>query len=304
MFAASWYVLRRRDHWDVVIASSHFIFDVVPLLLARNCVGRAIYWHHPVTRLGRPAWTYALVRVTEEALARLLVRRQVHILTGNTETRDWLERRGLAANSITITPNGPSFQVPTGADAAAPNSEPRLRELDGRKFVLFCARLSKVKGAGDLAAISHNVLGTDQETTIVICGAEGAEAKFVRADLESYRETGAVVFLGFVSETTKKWLFEHAHVLIAPSYEEGWGLTVADGVASGCWVVAYDLPAVRESSPVGPIFVPLGDVESFSRATANCLSRERAPHVASGTAPSWKRIAADDLHAILDPPQG
>ncbi len=303
MCAATWYVLRRRGHWDVVIASSHFAFDALPMLLARNCGVRAVYWHHHITAAqGRPAWVVSLVRISEILLVPLVTLRRVRVLTGNSDTERWLRSRGVSPHAIALTPNGPSLQAGLQSDEETLRKEPSLLRFEGRKFVLFCARLSNLKGAGDLPMISRHVVAANEATPIVICGpeSESAEAKAVRRALEPLEKDGSVTFLGLVSESCKRWLFQHAHVLIAPSYEEGWGVTVADGLASGCWVVAYDLPALRESCPDGPVFVPLGDVESFARATTACLEKPLPPPRARVTLGLWNRIAEGDLGFILD----
>jgi len=236
--------------------------------------------------------------MSEALLAPILVRRNVSVLTGNSDTERWLRSRGIPADAITLTPNGPSLLAASEPDQETLRKNPPLKLLEGRKFVLFCARLSNLKGAGDLPAISSYVVQSCG-SPIVICGPDTDEAKAVRHALEPLERDGFVIFLGLVSESVKRWLFQHAHVLISPSYEEGWGVTVADGVAAGRHVVAYDLPALRESSPEGPIFIPVGDVESFSRATAACLEMALPPP-RSQTPDLWKHIAENDLTAILD----
>lgn len=299
MLAAVWYVSSRRGRWDVVIASSHFAFDAVPMLITRGGSGRGLYWwHHASAPIGRPGWTHILVRLSETFLVRLVARSQVRVLTGNSQTRSWLESNGLSPAAITLTRNGPSFMSAPESSDKVFSSEPRLEGLVGRRFVLFCARLSNLKGAADLPAISRHVLEAASDAAIVLCGTEGPEGAAVHRALDSYEQAGSVMFLGFVTELVKQWLFEHAHVLIAPSYEEGWGAAVTDGVTSGCWVVTYDLPAVRESCPDGPVFVPLGDVQLFSRATAACLGRSRPTRRPEGATETWKRIAQSDLEAI------
>jgi glycosyltransferase involved in cell wall biosynthesis len=232
-------------------------------------------------------------------LVRALARRSVFVFTGNTATREWLEARGVPKNRIALTPNGPSFRTLAATEEDVFTEASSIRKLKDQKFILFNARLSNLKGAHDLLAIARYVVEAGANCKIAITGPEGAEAKSVRASLEPLVNAGVVLFLGFVSETAKQWLFQHAHVLIAPSYEEGWGLTVTDGVNSGCWVVTYDLPAVRESCPDGPVFIQLGDVAAFAQATAECLSKPRRSQTATPNPKLWKRIADDDLQAIL-----
>ncbi len=164
---------------------------------------------------------------------------------------------------------------------------------------MFFARLTNLKGAGDLPAISQDLIEGNNGTRIVICGAEGPETESVQRALMPLEREGAVIFAGLVSESTKAWLFMHAHVLIAPSYEEGWGVTVADGVASGCWVVCYDLPAIRETSPRGPIFIPVGDVAVFTEAAAECLRKPRPSKVPNQVGGLWTHIAWNDLEVVV-----
>jgi glycosyltransferase involved in cell wall biosynthesis len=298
--ATSWYVAKRRTDWDVVIGSTHFLFDAIPVLLTRPSRGRGIYWwHHLAAVGGRPAWTEAVIRASEMLLAQLLIGGRIRVLAGNSSTRKWLESRGVDPSIVTLTSNGPSFEVSPGTDDD-PSVMQTLRDFEGRKFVLFCARLYRLKGAGDLPTIAKYVVGADRETMFAICGPDSAESPAIRRSLRDLEEAGSVAFLGFVSEAAKKWLFTRAHVLIAPSYEEGWGLTVSDGILSGCWVVAYDLPAVREACPEGPIFIPLGDATAFSEAITECLKLpRRAPVTVSGHL--WRTVADDDLIAVLGP---
>jgi glycosyltransferase involved in cell wall biosynthesis len=237
--------------------------------------------------------------MSEAIVARLLARSHFIVLTPNSLTRHWLENRGISPEAVTLTRNGPSLQRTATTDEVLFSLEPALSLLDGRRFVLFFARLTSLKGARDLPAISRYVLENSRDTRVVICGGEGPEAELVHRTLEAQETNGSVAFLGFVTEAIKTWLFLRAHVLIAPSYEEGWGLTVKDAVASGCWVVAYDLPAIRESCADGPVFVPLGNVTAFSHATALCLERPRPAPALDSSIVLWTQIARDDLEAVL-----
>jgi glycosyltransferase involved in cell wall biosynthesis len=231
-------------------------------------------------------------------LVRLLAKGTVLVFTGNSPTRQWLQSRGIKASAIALTRNAPYFQGSPFTNDDAFKAEPVLRTFAQRKIVLFFARLSNLKGAGDLPTICARVLEARDDSAIVICGLEGSESAPVHRALQHLERTGRVAFMGFVSESIKEWLFAHAHVVIAPSYEEGWGGVVTDAVATGCWVVTYDLPAVRESCPHGPVFIRLGDVHAFSLATVDCLSKPRPAPLSVGLE-SWRQIADGDLTAVL-----
>jgi glycosyltransferase involved in cell wall biosynthesis len=270
------------------------------MLFAGNCLARGVYWwHHATAQRERPAWIAALVRTSEAIVVRSLKRKTVRILTGNSHTRAWLVQRGLSPDAITLTSNGPTFDDTHVSDNEILAAEPALKKLIGRRFVLFFARLTTLKGADDLPSIVRHVLESN-DTIIVICGTEASQAQNVRRELESFEMRGLVQFMGFTTGSMKSWFFQRAHVLIAPSYEEGWGMTVGDGLAAGCWVVAYELPALREAFPDAPILVPLGDKKGFAEATVQCLEQPRPSRGTNLDLSQWERIAWADFRALIE----
>jgi glycosyltransferase involved in cell wall biosynthesis len=298
---ASTYIVRRRGSFDVVLASSPYPFDTLPAMLAGKFAKRVVHWHHHLTaRASRPWWLSAMVGVSERLTAKLIAATGSLVITSNSQTRAWLATVGVPARAIHMTRIGSSLGYGT---ASRPQSQ-ELKLVDrlrGSRFVLFSARLTLAKGTGDMRVICPNVLREHPDVRFIICGPVDADEAPLRESLKPYELKGSVVFPGFVSEWAKTWLFQHAHVLIAPSYEEGWGVSVSDGTKAGCWVVAYDLPALREACPEGPVFVELGNVTAFARATSLCLSRPRPSEPLAGAfaIDTWGTIADDELRTIL-----
>ena len=53
-----------------------------------------------------------------------------------------------------------------------------------------------------------------------------------------------VTFVGFADEREKERLLSQAEIMVAPQIGgESFGITVAEGLAAGCQVIASDLPA-------------------------------------------------------------
>jgi glycosyltransferase involved in cell wall biosynthesis len=79
-----------------------------------------------------------------------------------------------------------------------------------------------------------------------------------------------------------------ARVLVLPSTREGFGLVLTEAMAVGTAVLAYDIPAVRET--LGPTLtdalVPAGDVAALSKAMHRLLAQpaHHAAQVAAGHA--------------------
>src|SRR5207245_1072751 len=112
-----------------------------------------------------------------------LGRRSVCVLTPNPLTAQWLEGRGISPAAIVLTKNGSSLRFPASTDAEVFEAEPSLRGVDGRRFVLFFARLTGLKGARDLGLIGRQVIAAKPDTPLIVCGGDGPEAGDVRSAL-------------------------------------------------------------------------------------------------------------------------
>src|SRR4029453_4086976 len=66
-----------------------------------------------------------------------------------------------------------------------------------------------------------------------------------------------ITFHGRVSEEEKHDLMARAHVHLAASVREGWGLVVTEAAALGTPTIAYDVPGLRDSTrAAGGVVVP------------------------------------------------
>jgi glycosyltransferase involved in cell wall biosynthesis len=71
-------------------------------------------------------------------------------------------------------------------------------------------------------------------------------------------------------------LYRGAAALLYPSRLEGFGLPVAEAMASACPVISSDLPAIREWAGEVPMYVPIGDAERLASAIRSLLADPRA----------------------------
>lgn len=287
-------VAKRRSDVDVIVASSHYAFDLLPAMLRRKSTSVLVsYWHHHIGGLAdRPRWVSVLVELSERWSVRVLRRANALVLTSNASTMEHLRLRGLRTSQIKLTRNGQStFLVP-------PASESETSPMPSGHSVLFCGRLSRLKGTRDLAHLVKEWSRCSRDVTMTVIGPDGDDGIELRKMLGDEIVAGRVRFTGFVTEEEKSRLFAEAHVVIVPSYEEGWSVTTGDGLASRCWVVSYDLPAIRDAFPEGPIYVPLGDWHKMYAEVDKCLASPRPDRPVAG--PSWREIADADLRVITE----
>jgi glycosyltransferase involved in cell wall biosynthesis len=78
---------------------------------------------------------------------------------------------------------------------------------------------------------------------------------------------------GFVDDAQLLALYAGADAFVSCSYEEGWGLSLAEALAVGVPCVAYALPSHDDVFGDAVTTAPLGDVAALARALTDVLER-------------------------------
>ena len=153
----------------------------------------------------------------------------------------WFNRRRFRNSVMTaVSPEaargpgslGPVAIIPNGLDVAS-YSDP-VSKRPGR--VVFLGRDEPRKGLAVLMGAWPRVLSDHPDATLVVIGAE-APAGQPSANVE---------FLGWVNESEKRRRLAEASVMVAPNLRgESFGLVLVEAMASGCAVIASDIPAFR-----------------------------------------------------------
>jgi glycosyltransferase involved in cell wall biosynthesis len=94
----------------------------------------------------------------------------------------------------------------------------------------------------------------------------------------THRLEDRVRFLSPLDDDEMPLLYASAGALIFPSLYEGGGIPVMEAMASGCPVVASDLPTTREFAGDAALRFDASNVEDMSRAMEEC---ERSPEIRS-----------------------
>jgi len=97
---------------------------------------------------------------------------------------------------------------------------------------------------------------------LVIVGASGWGSLDVPGQDELVRE-GSVRFLGYAAENVVRALYAQARALLFPTLYEGFGIPVAEAMASGLQPVVSDIPVMREVAGDAGIFIDPKDVSGW-----------------------------------------
>jgi len=234
-------------------------------------------WHHnapfPLSHLGRtflePWWLRRLARSP--------------ILAVSESTRDSLARFG--ADRVSVVPEG--YDPPPVRPAAVKEERPTA---------VFCGRMVSYKRPLDVVQAITKARRTLPDLRVWMIGG-GPQLDRLRAAAPA-----GVEFLGRVSEEVKHDLMARAHVHVATSVREGWGLVVTEAAALGTPTIAYDVPGLRDSTrAAGGVVVP-PDPSALARWLVELLPHwqlKPMPPVPLGGAHSWDHVAEVVLAEVL-----
>jgi glycosyltransferase involved in cell wall biosynthesis len=194
------------------------------------------------------------------------------VLTVSQAVREALVTRyGLAAPRVRVVANGIDTEAIAGAPAAAAQAE-----------LIFVGRLVPHKHPEDvlelLAMLNQRRRAAGQvELRLKIIGA-GPLAPALQARAAALGLAPQLSFLGELAGHAEVWSqLRAARVLVLPSTREGFGLVLAEALAAGAAVAAYDIEALHET--LGPelldCLAPPGDVAALANRVQALLDDER-----------------------------
>lgn len=172
---------------------------------------------------------------------------------------------------ITITVSDPSFEtlkywIPrhkirvTGNGVYAKEFAQNTKEIDVICIARFDAPYKNID------VVCEALFDTEIKTVIVGDGQ-------LRPAIERRWASENIQFAGHVSEAKKKELLSKSKILVSASSAEGFGITLLEGLASGCLVAASDIAPHRFIDHGSNIirFFPVGDSEAVKYAVTELL---------------------------------
>lgn len=141
--------------------------------------------------------------------------------------------------------------------------------------ILFVGRLNKTKGIYDAMRCLILIKKVCPTIRLGVIGAStDTELAKIKNIITKNKLTRNFHHFGYVSNEEKIKLMKSTSILIAPSHEEGFGIGVLEGVASGMKVAAYDLPVYKlifDQYRDRINYSPSGNVKSLSNNLVKLL---------------------------------
>ena len=144
------------------------------------------------------------------------------------------------------------------------------------KYLYFIGNLEPRKNIIDL--IDAYLLLPDavrEEYSLIIAGGGGWKAEDARSAISDAVKKGENIrHIGFIDQADSPALYQGASLFVMPSLYEGFGIPVLEAMASGCSVVATDIPALREAGGKAAMYVPPNNPKALSKAIIKQLHQK------------------------------
>jgi glycosyltransferase involved in cell wall biosynthesis len=291
---------------DVVCIASQSIPDIfVSYLLLRRfpSCNFVVYLHHlcpiPAVRMRYHSFLTSVLAWFSQVFPLWIIKKHdFHILTFPfLETE--LINRGIKSGRIKFTSNGIDPKLLKNTD-----TDFHKRTYDA----CMISRITPTKGIFDLVEIWRYVCRYRLNPKLLIMGT--GEKKYVRKlsdKINKYGMQGNITLTGWVSDERKFHLLMSSKIFVFPSYEEGWGICIAEALSCGLPTVVYDLPAYMVFEDCIKR-VAIGDKRRFGRAVLELLEDEKNYCEVSERSLkfskrfSWESIAKKELQIIKSIP--
>lgn len=216
-----------------------------------------VYTHHFTIELSYP-WIRPLLR-PYDMMTRGLARLADHVIVTSSSYADllWNRRR---AEKLSV--------IPWGVDLDRFESRARARS-NGPLRVLYVGQLREYKGAHIALQAAANM----DNVQLTIIGKGPCESA-LRCQLSDSDATN-IEFRGYVADDELICAYAAHDVVVLPSVNrlEAFGITLLEGMASGCVPLASDLPGVRDLVSECGILTAPNDVDDLKWALEQLAAR-------------------------------
>jgi len=231
-----------------------YIGAINAAIISRLFGGKSYYWNCAMNWLFKqralPGFGY-----------RLSMKLSHYLVTGGEAMKQgYAKNYGLKPEKIKLIPNRINLN----------RFQPEEKKQNKIKTILFVHWLSKRKGADTIIPITK---GLETRAKFIIVGDGPYKEKLLRETKQNKLEKFIEV-VGFVPNKDIVDYYKKADILILPSLEEGFPLTLLEAMAMGVPYVAFDVGAVREISPsvAQEFIVKPGDTKEFAKKIQILLS--------------------------------
>lgn len=287
---------------DIIYGGSDFFPDVVPSFFYKIFHPRT-KWIQCIFHI-YPDWKKRPGNKIRNAIAKylqnisfLFIKKADVIVNINQQVKAELTKNGFDKEKIFV--NTPGIDVEYFENLKI-NED--ILKYDGT----FLARLNPSKGIFDLIEIWKKVVEKKTEAKLAIIGGGSNEIKNkLKSEIQKNGLEKNVDVLGFLENDRSFSIIKNSKVFIFPSHEEGFGIAIAEAMACGVPVIAWNLPVYDEIFGENILKIEENNNDNFSEEVIELLKNESIRISMANKARSfidkysWDLIAKKHLGIVL-----
>lgn len=265
-----------------------FLYDMIPYALEWDYL-----WSYKTARHVKGFSRKAALRCSARRWLyghklRAACRRADKLLAISEATKDdFVRLAGVNPKKISVTPLGITHNVKSGSAMNGNNLVryyptdwgyiPRNFSFDPTiPFILFVGGADKRRKLEELTAAFNMLRAQGVEIKLVLAGDSmqgpgNIATEEIQYALKTSSYIDDIIFMGFVDDATREWLYQHALAFVFPSRYEGFGLPVLEAMQYGTPVISYRNAATVEVAGDAAIYAndPIGLAESTRQLIDN-----------------------------------
>ncbi|HET8911679.1 MAG TPA: glycosyltransferase family 1 protein [Ktedonobacteraceae bacterium] len=278
----------RQKQIDVL----HSPVNVLPERLPQNCAG--VITLHDLAFLRFPRVLTRSKRLYHRTFTVRSLRRATLIMTVSESTRqDAITLVGVDPEQVRTVYLCIDERFSEMARTVEESAVTAFREKYGlsQGFVLYLGTLEPRKNITTLIdAYAHLRKHEMIQEKLVLAGGKGWLYDKIFEKVQHYGLESEVFFPGFVTDVEQPLWYRAASTFVYPSLYEGFGMPVAEALASGTPVVTSNVSSLPEAGDGVALSVNPNDVDALSDAIAQTL---KDPSVLQNTRAQAARVAED-----------
>jgi len=295
------FIFRNFGRFDVVYSSSDFVNDTFPAFFLR-LADKRIRWvsvtHYLIPEPRKRDGNFLVNFVaffTQRSSINTMGRFSDLLVTSSMYLKLQLASLGVLLSKIQVGSNGVDTKLVD-----------RIRSNPSRHYdACFAARLHPSKGVFDVIDVWELVCKKKTDAKLVMVG-YGTKTMIneLRNRIEQKGLSEHVELVGFRKSTGVYELMKQSNLFLYADTENGWGIAIAEAMASKCVVVAYDLPVYKEVFSDAILYVPLRNINKYAEVILNLLNNEKLVREMAERSRifvskyDWDRIALGELRNI------
>ncbi|XOU94763.1 MAG: glycosyltransferase family 4 protein [Candidatus Kerfeldbacteria bacterium] len=254
----------RKGNFDVI----HDLANVGPFVNSVNA--KMIQTVHDLTPVIFPS-CHPFPSVYRTKIGMSLIKKNVdhYITVSNSTARDLHKLYKINFNKITTIYSSVSIRMQKFIKEQKNSINPI-----NDKYILFVGTIEPRKNILGLLDIYEEVRKKNSEIKLIIAGKLGWKYDKIINKIKNHKYKEDIMWISDASDTKLAQLYNHAKLLLYPSFYEGFGLPVLEAIYAGVPVLASDNSSLPELVGFDDLLIDANNISEFSEKTTQIINDE------------------------------